>query len=299
MSRDRLQPIVMALGVLLLLWGVVEIFRGEFDEAAGDFQIPRVTEQDADSVVFERVADTVVLVKQENDWTVNGHAAAPNGVSDFFEQFENAPPGQLVAQSFDTHGRLAIDDSTARAFRIFGNGETLAYMLVGKRARSSQESYFRQPGDASVYSVRTRIAMYVDRNVHDWRDRSIARIDTSVVSSAEIQVGSQSYVLRREDDGWQLGSEAADSAQVVTFLREYATITAMDFHGPDSDSVDFDQPDRHALLRNAAGNILVELAFDSTTSGYWVRKTGDSIIYRLSNFTVNRMTPSDSTLRGN
>ena len=106
-------------------------------------------------------------------------------------------------------------------------------------------------------------------------------------------------MLRREDDGWQLGSEAADSAQVVTFLREYATITAMDFHGPDSDSVDFDQPDRLALLRNAAGNILVELAFDSTASGYWVRKTGDSIIYRLSNFTVNRMTPSDSTLRGN
>ncbi len=300
MSRDRLKQIAIALAALILLWGTVELLRGGFDEVTGDFVIPAVAQADADSVVFERAgaADTIVLAKRGDEWTVNGHRAAASGVSDFFGLLETAPRGQLVAQSIETHGRLAIDDDTARVFRIFGNGEMLAHMLVGKRAPGFQDSYFRHPGEAPVYSVRTRIATYVDRKVDDWRDRSIAQIDTSVVSSAEIVVGSQSYLLRREGDAWQLpDGQVPDSAAMVNLLRGYASLSATGFRGPDDDPFDFDPPDRRAVLRNAAGNALLELVFDSTTSGFWVRKTGDSTVYQLTNFTVNRMTPSDSTLR--
>ncbi len=300
MSRDRLKQIAVALAALILLWGAVEILRGGFDEVAGDFAIPVVAQADADSVVFERVADTVVLGKRGEEWTVNGHRAAASGVSDFFGLLETAPRGQLVAQSIDTHRRLAIDDSTARVLRIIGNGETLAHMLVGTRAPGFQDSYFRRPGEAPVYSVRTRIATYVDRNVDDWRDRSIAQIDTSVVSSAEVVLGGRSYLLRREGDVWQMpDGQAPDSAAMVNLLREFTSLSATGFRGPDDDPFDFDPPDRRAVLRDAEGNALLELAFDSITSGFWVRKTGDSAVYRLSNFTVNRMTPTDSTLRGN
>ncbi len=300
MSRDRLKQIAFALAALILLWGAVEILRGGFDEVTSDFAIPVVAQADADSVVFERATDTVVLAKRGEEWTVNGLRAAAGGVSDFFDLLETTPRGQLVAQSIETHGRLAIDDSTARVFRIFGNGETLAHMLVGQRAPGFQDSYFRHSGEAPVYSVRTRIATYVDRNVDDWRDRSIAQIDTSVVSSAEVVLGAESYLLRREGDVWQMpDGEAPDSAAIVNLLREYVSLSAIGFRGPDDDPFDFDRPDRRAVLRDAAGNALLELAFDSITSGFWVRKTGDSAVYRLSNFTVHRMTPSDSTLRGN
>ena len=73
MSRDRLKRIAFALAALIVLWGAVEILRGGFDEVTGDFAIPVVAQADADSVVFERAADTVVLAKQGEEWTVNGH----------------------------------------------------------------------------------------------------------------------------------------------------------------------------------------------------------------------------------
>ncbi len=168
MSRDRLKQIAIALAALILLWGAVELLRGGFDEVTGDFAIPVVAQMDADSVVFERAADTIVLAKRGDERRVNEHRAAASGVSDFFGLLETAPRGRLVAQSIETHRRLAIDDDTARVFRIFGNGEMLAHMLVGKRAPGFQDSYFRHPGEAPVYSVRTRIATYVDRNQEEY-----------------------------------------------------------------------------------------------------------------------------------
>ena len=62
-------------------------------------------------------------------------------------------------------------------------------------------------------------------------------------------------------------------------------------------SVDFDRPDRLVALRDAAGATILELAFDSTAGGFWVQKTGDSTVFRISDFVANRIAPTDSTLR--
>jgi hypothetical protein len=139
----------------------------------------------------------------------------------------------------------------------------------------------------------------VDRGLQDWRDRTIARIDAEGVASAEIHLGGWSYVLQREGDKWQLpGGEATDSAAVARLLDEYESLDATGFRRPEEEvSVDFDRPDRLVALRDAAGATLLELAFDSTAGGFWVRKTGDSTVFRISNFVANRIAPTDSTLR--
>ena len=299
MSADRLKQIAIALAILVFLWGAVEMLRGGFDEATTDFEIPAVAMEDADTVVFERTQDTIVLARHGDDWTVNGNRASSSRVSDFFGVLEDASPGQLIAQNAETHRRLAIGDSTARVFRILGKGRTLAHLLLGKRAPGFRDTYFRRPGEDRVYAVRTTLSTYVDRGLQDWRDRTIARIDAEGVASAEIHLGGRSYVLRREGDKWQLpGGEATDSAAVARLLDEYESLDATGFRRPEEEvSVDFDRPDRLVALRDAAGATLLELAFDSTAGGFWVRKTGDSTVFRISNFVANRIAPTDSTLR--
>ncbi len=72
MSRDRLKQIALGLGVLIFLWGAVEIFRGDFDQPTGDFRIPAVIAETTDSIVLRRAADTMVLVNHAGrGWTVN------------------------------------------------------------------------------------------------------------------------------------------------------------------------------------------------------------------------------------
>ena len=59
-----------ALCALVFLWGAVEIFRGGFDEPTSDFELPPVAAETADSVLFERVTDAVVLARVGEEWLV-------------------------------------------------------------------------------------------------------------------------------------------------------------------------------------------------------------------------------------
>jgi hypothetical protein len=230
MSADRLKQIVIGLVALIFLWGAVEILRGGFDEATTDFELPAVAADDADTVMFVRAADTVILAKVDGDWRVNGYRASAGGVTDFFGVLADAPAGQLVAQNAGTHARLEIEDGVARGLRVLGGGETLLNVLLGKRAPGFQDSYFRHPGEDNVYSE---------------------------------------------------------------------SLDATGFYGAGEDSVPtFIGPDRRTVLRSADGDTLLELAFDSTAAGYWVRKTGDSTVYQISNFVVDRLAPRDSVVRG-
>jgi hypothetical protein len=183
---------------------------------------------------------------------------------------------------------------------VSGGGEIRLHVLLGKRAPGFQDTYFRRPGEDNVYSVRTGPATYVDRSLDDWRDRTVARIPSEAVSSVEIRAGGETYVLQREGDSWLLpGGASPDSAVVARLLSQYQSLDATGFYGADEESApDFAVPDRRALLRSAAGDTLLELAFDSTAAGYWVRKTGDSTVYQISSYIVDRLTPRDSVVRG-
>jgi hypothetical protein len=65
-----------------------------------------------------------------------------------------------------------------------------------------------------------------------------------------------------------------------------------------ADSASFARPDRRAALLRTDGTPLLALAFDSTASGFWVRTEGDSTVYRMDGWAVDRLTPADSTLKG-
>ncbi len=303
MTGDRLKQVAMAVGALLLLWGVAEVLRGGFDESVSDFGLPAISVDAADSIVIRRATDTITLVKSApEDWTVNGWRAAVATVNEVFTVLEEQPQGQLIAQSASTHERLEIDEGTARVLVIYGGGKTLAHFLVGKRGQSFQDMYFRRPNEDNVYSVRTRLSSYIARGLDDWRDRSVSAIDPDSVGSADIRVGRRSYTLRREGegDGWVFSDgQAADSSAVATFLRQYQNLSATGFPGPEQrDSSDFNGSERRAVLKDLQGEILIDVMFDSTAGAFWTRRDGDTTVYRISTFTVDRLTPADSTLRG-
>ena len=115
--------------------------------------------------------------------------------------------------------------------------------------------------------------------------------------------GQELERLAKNPSGRRTGSLGAlrnprPSRVQCRFLDEYESLDATGFRTPEEEvSVDFGRPDRLVALRDVAGAILLELAFDSTPGGFWVRKTGDSTVFRISNFVANRIAPTDSTLR--
>ncbi len=302
MSVDRLKRLAIALAILIFLWGAVEILRQGSFSGTTPFDLPELTIEEVDSISIVRPIDDVRLVKVGVDeWTVNGHHAQAGGVEPFIELFGEDPRAELVAQNPTTHSRFDVDDASGRTLRVY-RGEDVAYeVVVGKRGRDFQNVYLRRPGEDDVYLVRTRLATFIDRAIDDWRDKSLTAVEPESVSSVEVTRGGSSYALRRSGDGsWTMdGRQAADSAAVRRLLDQYASLNASGFPRPEQmDSVDLSRPDRRVVLRDAASAVLVEFAFDSSASGFWVARAGDSTVYRLDRFRVDQLTPADSTVRG-
>ena len=301
MSTDRLKQLAIALGMLIVFWGAAEIFRQGFDSGSDAFALAEVEVDAIDSIVVQRTEDDIRLVRRAADWAVNGYRADSAGVAQLLELLDEEPAAELVGRSASSHGRFEIDEASGRRVRAYTGGTAAVDLIVGKRGRNFQNVYVRHPDQDEVYMLQSRLATYVDRRLQDWRDKGVARVNPDSVSSIEIHRADGQYSATRvADSTWTVGADTADLAEVNRVLDQFRRLNASGFPSAEQmDSVSFDPPDRRAILRDAASNTVIDLELDSIVGGYWARRDGDTVIYKLDTFRVNQLTPADSTLRGN
>ena len=303
MTPKQLARLALVLGALLLLWGAAALARrGSRGPSESDrFTIPAVARDSADSVIITRRADTTRLARRDStSWTVNGHPASPTAIGELFAALvDSARRTELVAGRPASHAALGVDSAKGAGVRIVREDSTVANLVLGNRGPSLDGGYFRSAGDSAVYLVGGNLAPVLERTQDEWRDRRVAAVAADSVARIEVSRGKRSYTLRRDGAGWVLGSGPADTAAVAALLADYRQVEAAGFATKaQADSAKFARPDRRAALLRVDGRPLVNLAFDSTSNGFWVRAGEDSTVYRVDTWFVDRLTPADSSLRG-
>jgi hypothetical protein len=155
-----------------------------------------------------------------------------------------------------------------------------------------------------VYAVGGELASALARTGEEWRDHTIAKVNTDSVARIQISRGRRSFDLRREGGRWLFGSGApADSAAVANLLASYRAVEAAGFATKEQrDSLRFDRRRRNARLLDSSGKPLLALSFDSLASGMWIRVEGKgqqaaAEPYRIESWAADQLTPADSTLR--
>lgn len=302
MSPKHLARMALLLVLLLLLWGAAALARRQNHADALDrFTLPRIARDQVDSVRIERTGDTVTLVRRDTStWQVNGHLASIPAVNDLMGALaDTAPSAELVAERATSHAELGVDSAKGARVRVFGAGKVLADLVAGHRTTDLNGVYLRFAGKDETYGVRGRFAEILDRRSDDWRDHRIATVMADSVGSLEINRGRRSYAALRGPKGWTFSTGApADSAGVADLLGAFSQVAATGFATQaEADSATFNPPDRRARLARKDGSSLLTLVFDSTKSGYWVRPDTSRTVYRIENWTADRLTPPDSALR--
>jgi hypothetical protein len=303
MTPKQLARLAMVLLALLLLWGGASLARrGSRGPSESDrFAIPALASDSADSVIITRPADTTRLVRHDSaTWMVNGHRAAQSAIQELFNALaDTARRTELVAGRSASHSSLGVDSAKGARVRIVRGDSTVADLVQGNRGPGIEGGYFRAAGDSAVYLVGGNLAQVLERSQDEWRDRRIAGVAADSVARIEVSRGRRSYSVRRDGGGWVLATNGpADSAAVAALLADYRQVEAAGFATKSqADSARFARPDRRAALLRADGTSLVNLAFDSTANGFWVRAGEDSTVYRVDNWFADRLTPGDSTLR--
>jgi hypothetical protein len=292
MSAKQLQAIAIGVAVLVALWGASELWSRRTDAAAANLRLPALSASEVDTITITHVADTISLVKQPSGaWTVNRYPASQSGVDDFFEALRDSVKPELVAESPSSFARMGVDSPGGRLVRLVGGGKPPARLFIGG-------SYLRLGGDVRVYRWPGRLAALVARPADDWRDRQIGAVAPESIAVVEIQRAGKRFTLRKSAAAWMLSNGApADSAAVARFLERVRNVSATGFATErQADSLSFARPERRLLLRGAGAHTLLDLTFDSTTSGYWVRKPESGTVYRLDSWHVDQLTPEERGL---
>lgn len=300
MSEQALKRILVVVAALVVAYGLAELVTGGTGGGGGDAgAVTSALEGlDAGSVseaVFQRASDTVRLARSDGSWTVNGFAADSSRVAALWSSLEPDHVDGVVARNPDNHDRLGVGDGAPRAVFRTGDGRSTA-LLVGNSGPAFPSVYVRLEGSDEVVLLDGELRSAARRGVSDWRDRTIARVDTGSVTRVEVTRDGATSVLERADSGWNVAGEAASADAVRNLLGQLARLDASGFA---PDSVSLDEPERRVVALGASGDTLLALDIQPTEdSGVRVRPRGRETIYRLSSYRADRLTPEAADLRG-
>jgi Domain of unknown function (DUF4340) len=300
MNTQTLKRLSGALLVLVVLWVGLSFARHERRDTEGRFALATFTPKAVDRALIITGADTIKLVRQDTGWTVGGYRANGAYVDAMLNVLsDTTATSELVAESAASHARLGLDSATAHRLVVMQGARPLAALLVGGQGGTYGTSYVRKPGDNASWQLQGTLSQIANRSLDDWRDKTIVHLDPDSVGAIDMQRGKKTWRLTRADSGaWTMGAAAGDSSAVAAVLNQFRTLQASSFaSATQADSANFARPDRSVRLTSRSGVPLVSLVMDSTAGGFWVRRAGDSVTYKLDSWLANQVVPVDSTLR--
>jgi len=300
MSARLLLRLAIALGVLLAIWGAVALGSRHGDREQR-FRLPPSVAKDLDTVSFAGVRDTIVLARAGADaWRVNGHAADRRRVEELLNSLaDTAASGDVVAESPSSYAQVGMDSASARRVRAVAHGKTATDVVVGKAGQVYGTGYVRPSSESRVYLVRSALPSLATRPLDEWRDRRIGGVAKDSIARVEIQRGAKRYALSKQAGRWTLvPGGAVDSMEVATLLNDLGNIQASGFATPaQADSLRFAPAKRRLTVLGQDGKPRLQLVFDSTTSGTWVRADTGGTVWQLEGWSADQITPTDSTLK--
>lgn len=298
MSAKQLLRIALVLLGAIALWGALAVARRTREDRPARLVLPAIDSASVNRVDISKAPDSVMLAKTGSGWTVNGFAAGPGFVSEFFGALaDTAGASELVSQSPALHQRLGVD-SAGRTLKFKVGDSTVATLVVGNRGPDFDGYYVRRADQPEVYLVHAPWPDLASRGEADWRDKQVAHIAGDSIAGIEISHGNKRFALARKD-GWKFTTEgpAPDSTAASRLVAAFSDLHASGFPtASQSDSLRSLKPWRRVRLTGASGAPLFSVVLDSTAAGYWLRADSGSVTYRIDRFLVDAITPAESVL---
>lgn len=299
MSGQVLKRIAVALGVLLVLWGLSTVFAHRSDSVRGSLRLPTISDSTRDTILIAHGRDTTLLVQvSPSVWTANGHPAAPGSENDLVRAMRDSSPRDIASMSRGSFGLMGVD-TNAWTLRVGSAAHSRFTLVVGNQGPDYNTGYVRLAQSDTVYLWRGSLPELVRRAPDSWRDHVIAMVPAESIQTIAVGRGAKVYTLRRVSRGWTVGAAPADSTKVANLLAQLRTLRAQGFGTPaalDSLARQKKRSRRSIVIRGKGPKPLLALTLDSAATGFWTTKAGDPTIFRLDNWQASQITPVGDSL---
>jgi len=300
MSEQTLKRILGVLGVLVLLWigSVLLSGRRSGGGSAPDGGMASVLERLNESTVTEiRIAnaDLTVSIQRSGDaWTVNGNVADSSAMTRLWSAITEAEVGGVAANNPRNHERLGVSADGARTVDFtLADGGT-ATVLVGNSGPITPSGFVRLPDQDAVVVVSGDLRSTLAQSVTEWRDKTVLRVDTAAVVRVVMETAAGTHIAERSDSTWSVDGEPAAAATMRLVLDELANLVAVGFvEGREA----FQDNERRVIAVGEGQDTLGTVLITGEAGSRHARTPGSDIVFEVSGFRVDRITPDIERLR--
>ncbi len=145
--------------------------------------------------------DTTTIIRQQNEWSVNGKLADKKKIQTIWEEMGNLRARGPVARNPELHARFQTDEQNATTVSFFTEGEDPALkILLGKRAARFSEQYIRFDGEDTVWKLEKNVGFLVPANPSLWYDLTLVSLPPSEISSVSFSFPSETFTLSKKGE---------------------------------------------------------------------------------------------------
>ncbi len=212
----------------------------------------------------------------------------------------NIEVGDLVRQL--TEAKMDTTADVSKASSEFAKAATLATAKVTDQSGTQQieirklkdDYYAKSSAVEGAYKIDSTLGKEVEKNLDDFRNKSLFDFGFSAPNKIEIHNGGKSYFLTRgsagEDDWWS-GGKKMDSTKVTDLVSKLRDLSATGF----ADS-GFSNPTIELSVTSNDGKRIENVAIAKSGDSYLAQRKGEPTLYKLTSVAVDDLLKAAAAL---
>jgi hypothetical protein len=287
MKKINNKTLIIILVVLVGIFTVVRIFRTPTQrsnlkkelvslDTASVTQIKLIPKVEGTEITFKRTGSQWTVTKFGKEYHVDLGAA-----TGLLSQLVGLKPQKMVSSKKEKWNDYQVGDSTT-SVQVFAGSEQVADLKIGRigfnqnPAQMQQQqyggggfggafTYVRLADEDEVYTVEGFLESSFNRKLNDWRNKTLIRIKTEDITKISFNYPDSGFVVEKRDKKWWIGTVAADSNKMKTYLNQFDFKNATSFA---DDFVTNRAADLSLVVDGAAGTLATIKAWKRETD--WI-----------------------------
>lgn len=228
--------------ILLAIVVIITIYDSKNDERTFKSDLAIIDTANVTSITFYPKAEKngIKLIKQNKTWTVSGNGKVYATDNKIIEGILNSiaviKAERVAATEKEMWKDFEITDTAGTKVIIEVNNKKVLDFTVGKFSYKqvgqnfSLSSYIRITNEKEVYSVQGQLSMLFNRDINSYRNKTIIQGKaTDFIKLTFSYPDDSSFVLKNENNKWNINGEDTDSAKVSNYLNTIANCSGFSF----------------------------------------------------------------------
>jgi hypothetical protein len=219
--------VVVVAAIVLLLLPSGEREASEKPSAVG----LKIDSASINRIELRRPSQSVVLDNVGGRWMVSAggrYTADPTVISRFISDLSRMKVGSQISTNPEKQHLFQVD-STGTFVTVTDRSGKMTQFILGKMGPSFTEVYFRMPDSKDVYLAEGMDSWSVNRDVREWRDKTILLVPAESVKELTYTIGGKQYAFQRDSSGWKSGDRTVESSVISPPLSTLSMLRADDF----------------------------------------------------------------------